>query len=79
MDEMVERAMTRWPDVPDCYGWLRLDARGLDLNPIRRGRKEPLDPERSPLGVGKCATFIPAGIPQNVNSWRWVVHRICLP
>jgi hypothetical protein len=24
----VRRALARWPDVPDCYGWLRLDARG---------------------------------------------------
>ena len=29
MDEIVRRAMTRWPDVPDCHGWLRLDARGV--------------------------------------------------
>jgi hypothetical protein len=28
MDEAVRRALERWPDVPDCYGWLRLDARG---------------------------------------------------
>lgn len=24
----VHRAMARWPDVPDLYGWLRLDRRG---------------------------------------------------
>jgi hypothetical protein len=28
MDESVRRALARWPGVPDCYGWLRLDARG---------------------------------------------------
>lgn len=28
MDEIVRRAMVRWPDAPDVYGWLRLDARG---------------------------------------------------
>jgi hypothetical protein len=28
MDEIVARAMQRWPDVPDVYGWLRLDRRG---------------------------------------------------
>jgi hypothetical protein len=28
MDEMVRLAMARWPNVPDCYGWLALDARG---------------------------------------------------
>ena len=28
MDEIVKKAMAKWPDVPDCYGWLALDARG---------------------------------------------------
>lgn len=28
MDERVEKAMQQWPDVPDVYGWLSLDARG---------------------------------------------------
>ncbi len=28
MDDLVERAMAKWPNVPDCYGWLGLDARG---------------------------------------------------
>ena len=28
MDEDVLAAMARWPDVPDAYGWLSLDARG---------------------------------------------------
>jgi hypothetical protein len=28
MDEIVKQAMTKWPDVPNCYGWLALDARG---------------------------------------------------
>ena len=28
MDEVVKQAMTKWPNVPDCYGWLGLDARG---------------------------------------------------
>jgi hypothetical protein len=28
MDEMVRQAMAKWPDVPDCYGWLGLDSRG---------------------------------------------------
>jgi hypothetical protein len=28
MDELVQQAMAKWPDVPDCYGWLGLDARG---------------------------------------------------
>ena len=28
MDEMVIRALAKWPNVPACYGWLGLDARG---------------------------------------------------
>ncbi len=27
-DEAVVRAMARWPNVPECFGWLGLDARG---------------------------------------------------
>ena len=28
MDEIVRAALKKWPNVPDCYGWLALDARG---------------------------------------------------
>ena len=28
MDDIVRQAMAKWPNVPDCYGWLGLDARG---------------------------------------------------
>jgi hypothetical protein len=28
MDPIVEAAMRKWPRVPDCHGWLALDARG---------------------------------------------------
>jgi hypothetical protein len=28
MDEVVRQAMAKWPNVPHCCGWLRLDARG---------------------------------------------------
>lgn len=29
MDEIVRQAMAKWPNVPHCYGWLMLDARGV--------------------------------------------------
>jgi hypothetical protein len=29
MDEIVRQAMAKWPNVPHCYGWLALDARGV--------------------------------------------------
>ncbi|QXL84336.1 DUF2946 family protein [Comamonas sp. NLF-1-9] len=28
MDDIVKRALEKWPEVPDCFGWLGLDARG---------------------------------------------------
>jgi hypothetical protein len=28
MDDIVKQALAKWPNVPDCRGWLGLDARG---------------------------------------------------
>ena len=28
MDDIVKKAIAKWPNVPHCYGWLALDARG---------------------------------------------------
>ena len=28
MDDIVTKAIAKWPNVPHCYGWLALDARG---------------------------------------------------
>jgi hypothetical protein len=28
MDDIVAQALKKWPNVPHCYGWLALDARG---------------------------------------------------
>ena len=28
MDDLVKQALQKWPNVPHCYGWLALDARG---------------------------------------------------
>lgn len=28
MDEIVKAALRKWPNVPHCFGWLALDARG---------------------------------------------------
>lgn len=38
MDPSVVAAMAKWPDVPDCRGWLSLDRRGqwrLQGSPVR--------------------------------------------
>ncbi len=29
MDDIVKQAMAKWPDVPNVYGWLGLDRRGV--------------------------------------------------
>jgi len=36
MDEIVARAMQKWPNVPNVFGWLRLDRRGNWLVKTRR-------------------------------------------
>ena len=28
MDDTVRRALQKWPNVPNVFGWLRLDRRG---------------------------------------------------
>ena len=28
MDDLVQQAMRKWPNVPACFGWLGLDDRG---------------------------------------------------
>jgi hypothetical protein len=28
MDDIVRQAIAKWPNVPDCFGWLGLDSRG---------------------------------------------------
>ena len=38
MDEIVIRAIAKWPNVPSVYGWLRLDRRGNWLVKSRAAR-----------------------------------------
>lgn len=44
MDEAVERALARWPDVPAVFGWLALDRRGNWL------LKDPASAEMARIG-----------------------------
>ncbi len=44
MDEMVRRAMARWPNVPAVAGWLRLDRRGNWS--VRLAEEEPAQFDR---------------------------------
>ena len=43
MDDIVKRAMQKWPNVPNVFGWLRLDRRGNWLVKSRATRAgEPI-------------------------------------
>ncbi|MBU6285413.1 MAG: DUF2946 family protein [Proteobacteria bacterium] len=51
MDDVVQSAMKRWPEVPAVFGWLRLDARGQwhliqrdapGFDPLLHQRGEPI-------------------------------------
>jgi Protein of unknown function (DUF2946) len=41
LDAAVIAAMTKWPNVPDCYGWLHLDAQGRWLMGEVEGEQTP--------------------------------------
>ena len=77
MDDIVRRAMAKWPNVPSVFGWLSLDRRGHWLlkgdrvtNPgiaefaARLVAKLPANPEfnRYPTGATLVADF-------NIDSW----------
>ncbi len=64
MDDIVKQALAKWPNVPHCYGWLGLDARGnwymrddrvQALGPFADG---PLQSKGSMLKHGKLIDFI---------------------
>jgi Protein of unknown function (DUF2946) len=48
MDEMVRRAMARWPNVPAVFGWLRLDRRGNWLVRLAEGEPARFDRVTNP-------------------------------
>ncbi len=54
MDEIVKQAMAKWPNVPHCYGWLALDARGNWRMRDERAQhfNEPGDKLANPALVG---------------------------
>ena len=54
MDAAVLRAKLKWPDVPDVYGWLRLDRRGN----WRVRNPEAAAPEFDPIGNRSLRDFI---------------------
>lgn len=54
MDEIVKQALVRWPNVPHCAGWLRLDARGnwRMRDEAAQMRNEPGTPIRHAALIG---------------------------
>lgn len=48
MDDLVKAAMAKWPNVPDCYGWLGLDSRGTWY--MRDDRTQAMGPFSVPPG-----------------------------
>ena len=54
MDEQVIQAMAKWPNVPDCYGWLGLDRRGdwYMRDAAAQARGPFCGPKSTPLSKG---------------------------
>ena len=43
MDEQVKAALAKWPNVPDCTGWLALDSRGRwRVGEAKAGGRQPI-------------------------------------
>jgi hypothetical protein len=58
MDELVKAALVKWPNVPHCYGWLGLDARGNWY--MRDDRAQSAGPFALPAGADDVAEVDPA-------------------
>lgn len=56
MDDIVKQAMNKWPNVPHCYGWLALDARGAWR--MRDERAQQLGLPGDKLTHGALVNFI---------------------
>jgi len=56
MDDIVRAAMAKWPNVPHCYGWLALDARGVWR--MRDERAQALDLPGDPIRNSALLDFI---------------------
>lgn len=63
MDELVRQALARWPDVPDCTGWLALDSRG------RWRAGDGRDEARQPITHAAMIAFINRNYASNGRHW----------
>jgi Protein of unknown function (DUF2946) len=59
MDDIVARAMAKWPNVPVVYGWLALDRRGQWSIRVKvREGAEDGAPRFEPVGNQNLIEFI---------------------
>lgn len=74
MDEIVKAAMAKWPQVPACYGWLGLDARGTWY--MRDDRTQATGPFAPLSGA---STKVAKGAPLLHDKLIAFIHRNYLP
>lgn len=74
MDDAVQQAMARWPNVPAVYGWLRLDRRGNWhlIDRAKPGFDEARDGGGSPITNAAIVDFIARNYqPDESGAWYW--------
>jgi hypothetical protein len=68
MDEIVKQAMAKWPNVPHCFGWLALDARGAWRMRDERSQAQNLPGDK--IGNATLLGFINRNYMHDDNG-RW--------
>ena len=68
MDDIVKQALAKWPNVPNCYGWLGLDARGNWY--MRDDRAQAAGPfsGENPGAMAVAFSSPPAGSPRATDG-----------
>ncbi len=71
MDDIVTRAMAKWPNVPAVYGWLKLDRRGQwSIKIGSPGGAEDAAPRFEPVTNSKLIEFIGRNYAHD-DAGRW--------
>lgn len=74
IDELVEQAMARWPNVPAVHGWLRLDRRGrwMLIDRGMPGFDEAVHGQGSPITSPPILDFIGRNYLSDAQGrWYW--------